>query len=136
MATGFVLLLLSIIGLLIAVIFYGVDHQKFPSLRKYAGFICDETVCSSVLRLDDSKLFWIKNYYWGIISYLVMIAASLLFLLTQNSVFIPVISVLSGLMLYTSVFLFVRLILIHKMKCVFCFTSHGLVLVIFLVSLF
>lgn len=135
MLTGIVLVLLSVIGLLIAVIFYGVDHHKFPSLRKYAGFICDETVCSSVLRLDDSKLLWIKNYYWGIISYVFMIAASLLYLFTQNAVFIPVISLLSGIMLFSSVYLFVRLVWVHKMTCVFCFTSHGLVLVIFTVSL-
>lgn len=135
MVLGIALILLSVFGLIISVIFLGIDHQKFYSLRKYAGFICDETVCSSVLRLSDSQLFGVKNYYPGILSYIVMIASSVFYLMTNENFYLLLISVLSGIMLLLSVYLFVRLIWVHHMKCIFCFTSHGLVLVIFLVSL-
>lgn len=135
MVIGIGLILLSVLGLIISIIFMGIDHQKFASLRKYAGFICDEVVCSSVLRLSDSQLFRIKNYYLGILSYVVMIASAVLFLLTSQMIFQFAVTIISGIMLILSIYLFVRLIWVHRMKCIFCFTSHGLVLVIFLVSL-
>lgn len=130
-----VISVLALIGFGLSVIFYAVDHNKLLELRKYTGFICDETVCKSVLILDDASLFWIKNYYLGGIYFAVVFMLAMAFILTGNLFFSTLIIIISIISLYNAVYLFLRLIYVHKINCVFCFSGQLLVLLILILGL-
>ncbi len=135
MLFAIVISVLALIGFGLSVIFYAVDHNKLLGLRKYTGFICDETVCKSVLILDDASLFWIKNYYLGGLYFAAIFLFAIMFLLTGNLFFSTLIVIISLISLYNAVYLFLRLIYVHKINCVFCFSGQFLVLLILILGL-
>lgn len=135
MLVPIVVIVLAFIGLGISFIFYAVDHNKFSGLRRYTGFICNETVCKSVLILDDASLFWVKNYYLGGLYFAAVLILAIMFFLSGNLFFMTLISIISLISLYNAVYLFFRLIYVHKISCVFCFTGQFLVLTILILGL-
>ncbi|MBI4358095.1 MAG: vitamin K epoxide reductase family protein [Candidatus Omnitrophica bacterium] len=127
---GFLIFILSFIGLWISFYFTGVFYQWFKPNVFWMPQICQlkEATCMTILDTPRAKLFGYPNSLFGIFLYAYLIL---------DLIFFPpeIALVLLALAVLRSVYLAYSLIYVTKIPCPLCFTSHAINLILFLMVL-
>lgn len=123
---------LSSVGFLISLYFLFVYHNLMPADARWIPKFCrmDQTSCKSILSTPDARVFGLPNFYLGIGFYAAVFAAAV-FTPTTDLIRTTLI-VVSGLSVATSLFLSYSLFVRLKARCVLCFVSHVINVVMFL----
>jgi uncharacterized membrane protein len=132
MPNQMILAVLSSIGLFISLYFTLVYFKLTPPDARFIPKFCrmDQSSCESILAAPDARLFGIPNFFLGLVFYLALIVAIVLPELMEKTYFLFVAA--AGLAAATSLFLSYSLLFRLKARCILCFTSHVLNLLIFL----
>lgn len=123
---------LSLLGFLISLYFTLVYHKLMPSDSRFIPKFCrlDQSSCESILNTRDAHVFGVPNFYLGLVFYAGIILASILPELMQKAYI--ALAAASGLSVAMGLFLSYSLTFRLKTRCLLCFTSHILNLLIFI----
>lgn len=132
MSTRLILGLLSSLGLLISLYFTLVYHKVIPADVRFLPKFCrmDQSSCETILATRDARVFGVPNFSLGLVYYLTLVVAIALPELMEKAYLLFVAA--AGLSVATSLFLSYALLFRWKARCILCFTSHVLNLLIFL----
>jgi uncharacterized membrane protein len=112
----------SIIGLLISLYFLLIYKGWTKGIKGLVpGEVCSENTCATVLQTSFANLFKVPNFILGIFYY-AMIFCSTFFVMTFDVLYIFL--VVSWLVMLMSFYLAYALIFRLRTKCVLCFASH------------
>lgn len=126
------LLVLSLIGLQIALYFALVDHKLLRPDAAWLPEVCrmDEQSCGSILATPEARVLRIPNYYLGMVYYLML--STLSFFPAGIEEFLLELRMISGFTLFLAVVLTYSLIWKLRVLCILCFAGHTINLIIFL----
>lgn len=132
----FHLALISTFGLLISLYFALVHRNIIRPDSAWLPAICriDEQSCGSILRTPEAKIIRIPNFYLGIGYYVGLIILS--FFPEIIGEFLFELRVVSGFTVFVGIVLTYSLIWRIRVSCAFCFISHAINLVLFIMLLF
>ena len=123
--------ILSVLGFLISLYFTLVYHRRISASTKWVPRVCrmEEGVCDQIIHTPEARLLGIPNFHLGLVFYLVLIAAP--FVLRPFTGVADGFMIAVGIAVGTGIYLTHSLVYVLKKKCVLCFTTHSINLVIF-----
>ncbi|MEP0822617.1 MAG: vitamin K epoxide reductase family protein [Ignavibacterium sp.] len=126
------LLVLSLIGLQIALYFTLVHHKFLRPDADWLPEVCrmDERSCGSILATPEARVLKVPNYYLGMMYYVILIVLSFFPLGIEE--FLLELRLISGFTMFLAVVLSYSLIWKLRVLCILCFASHTINLLIFL----
>lgn len=124
--------LLALIGFLISFYFTMVYYRKIPSNYPLVPLFCrmDEQTCQTVLSTPEARVFGIPNFVLGLFYYLLLVFLAFLGGLNHTFVGFDILFWLSVFTVLLGVYLSYALVFKIKIRCVLCFVSHGINLLI------
>jgi uncharacterized membrane protein len=122
---------LAVVGLVISAYFAAAYHKLEPNIDRFIPRFCriEPATCTSVLQSPQARLFGLPNFDLGILYYTGLLGSAVLPMLWKQLFGVlflgSIITVVTGF--YLSYVLVFRL----RIRCMLCFLSHAVNLLIF-----
>ena len=131
-----VLIVLSIVGFTVSTYFTGVAYRWIRPDARWIPSFCrmGEQTCASIVFTPRARVFGLPNSLLGQIYYLALSIGIPLGLLAEPRVLVMYMCV-SLLTVVLAVYLSYSLLVLTRVPCKLCFTSHGINVVIFILLL-
>ena len=131
-----VLIALSMAGFSVSTYFTGVAYRWLRPDAKWIPTFCQmgKQTCASIIFTPRARIFWLPNSLLGQIYYLALSIGIPLGLLAEPRVFTLYMGA-SLLTVVLAVYLSYSLLMITRVPCRLCFTSHGINVAIFILLL-
>jgi uncharacterized membrane protein len=133
--TQIAVLVLAGVGLVVCGYFALVTANAINPQSPHLPAPCriDERSCANLLRTEDAKIFGVPNVMVGILYY-----GGLAVIATHSDAFADLIGFLAVAGAFTvavSIYLTIRLLVVHRTQCTLCFALHLINLLLFVIFL-
>lgn len=124
--------LFSFFGLIISVYFALVYHGRVEPDTRWIPRICrmEKGTCDTILHTRDAKVLGVPNFYPGLLFYITVLGVTI----SPDAIGdrMVLIRTASGMTVILGIYLTYSLLRRVKANCVFCFASHTINLVLFI----
>ncbi len=126
------IVLCSSVGMVISLYFALVYHGMVEPDARWIPRVCrmEKGTCDTILRTQDAKVLGVPNFYPGILFYSTILWAVISPDIAADTM--DLIRTASGITVLLGIYLTYSLLRRVRVNCVFCFASHAINLILFI----